>query len=315
MPVGDKIRTVDYNSVHNKLNNLIGAGAGNFGWGQKLNSVPVSESKKIGVSEWALLRDDIINGFRHIYSGTPSTVTPIINNIIKYNATGTTPTAATEPVIQYDRWADQLIANRFTVHPTQAKTVNKGSRTRTASWSVKVECTVTVTFTSATQARYFFNSGGEIRLSSTRSGGASSAQNTSWTNLLNSAGVRRFGAQLPTAGFSPLNGQNFYRLTNNYQQWSLASGSGVYSTNDFKISARSRNVANNSSGSANIVDFLVEWVDSYTDPGPPLPADIVNGTLTISATTLEASGVLVPSGLGDFTVESPAISYSAITGS
>jgi hypothetical protein len=314
MAVNDKIRTVDYNDVQTKLSNLIGVGSGTTGWGQTVNSSPVTVSNRITVNEWANLRNDIINGFRHINSGTPSTVQATANNIIKYNDSGTTPAQATEVVVQYDRWADQLIADRFTIHPTQAVTKNKGSQTRTTSWNTGVSTTVTVTFTTATQARYFFNSGGKIRINSTRTSGTNSSQNNSWTNILNSAGTREFGAQVPTTGFSPMNGRNFYRLTSSFQQWYLISGSSPYTLNSYSISARS-NVADNSTGTANQIEFLIQWTDSYTDPGPPSLGDLVDGTLTLAVTTLEASGILVPAAAGLFQVESPSVSIGPILGS
>ncbi len=320
MAVGSKIRTVDYNSVQTKLADLVGAGSGNSGWGQTINSSQVSVSNKITINEWTNLRDDIINGFRHINSGTPSTVQAVANNIIKYNDTGSTPEQATEVVVQYNRWADQLIANRFTVHPTQVKTEAKGSQSRSTwtggFWNSRLSCTVTVTFSTANQARYFFNSGGEIRLRSTRSGGTTSAQNTSWENLLSSAGTQGFGAQIPTSGFSPMNGQNFYRLTNAYQIWYTNSASSPYTTNTYRIQARS-NVVNNTAGTTTQVEFLVEWIDGYTDPDPPggiqfPPGDEVDGTINLSISTLEASGILVPANAGNFTVESPTVAIGTI---
>ena len=321
MAVNDRIRTVDYNSVQTKLSNLIGAGSGTSGWGQAINSSQVSVSNKVTINEWANLRNDIINGFRHINSGTPSTVQAVANNIIKYNDTGTTPAQATEVVVQYDRWADQLVANRFTVHPTQAKTVNKGSNSQTwpglagSFWQNSVSCTVTVTFTTATQARYFFNSGGAIRISSSRTDGTVSAQNTAWTNLLNSAGTQSFGAQLPVTGFSPMNGQNYYRLTSTYQQWYTISASSPYTLNTYRIRARSPGVANNANGTARIIEFSVDFLDGYADPGPPAPGDLVDGVLTVFVSTLEASGVLVPTALGNFTVQSPTVSITTPIGS
>jgi len=322
MPVNDKIRTVDYNSVQNKIANVVGIGSGTQGWGQNLNSVPVTESNKITVNEWATLRNDIINGYRHIFGVVPNVVQPVSGNIIKYNDTGTTPEQATEPVIQFDRWADQIVNNRFTIHPSQTRTTDpKGSQSRTTSWNQRLECTVTATFTTANAARHFFNSGGQIRFFSERTGGnTSKAQNQSWSSILSAAGIQGFGAQLPDTGFSPMNGRNFYRLTNAYQQWLIGTGSTPYGQNSYRINARS-NVANNSSGTATTIQFLVEWVDGYVDPDGPVnrfnDTDLVDGTLSLTISTLEASPdiILVPPSLGNFIVELPSVTLSAITGS
>jgi hypothetical protein len=323
MPVNDKILVADYNNIRTKVVNVLGPGSGTSGYGQIISSSAVSVSNRITVNDYALLRNDIINAYRHIFGSSPTLATPTSSNIIRYSTTFT-PSTTDSPYTQYDQFADQIINNRFTVHPSQLQLVNKGSTSRSTwtdgYWNNQLTCVITVDFTNATQARYFFNSGGEIRITSSRSGGTVSSQNTAWTNLLNSAGTRQFGAQLPTTGFSPLNGQNFYRLTNSYQTWYSISASSPYTNNVYRISARS-NVANNSAGTASRVEFQVEWIDGYSDPdiafGRPdglwvAPGDVVDGTITLSASTIEATGVLVPAGTGNFVVQSPSLTFGTI---
>jgi hypothetical protein len=322
MPVNDKILVTDYNNIRNKVVGVLGTGSGSSGYGQVVSSSAVSLSSRVTVNEYAALRNDIINAYRHIFGSTPSIVLPTEGNLVRYDATGSTPESATQPVVQYDRFADQLVANRFTVDSSQVITESKGSNSRSTwdggFWNNRLSCTITVTFTSANNARFFFNSGGQIRFVSSRTGGTTTRQqNISWSNLLNSAGTRSFGAQIPTTGFSPMNGQNFYRLTNAYQVWYTVTASSPYADNVYRIQARS-NVVNNSSGTATQIEFLVEWIDGYVDPGPPSlkpsfpPGDEVDGTITISISTLEAFGVLVPVTAGNFSVESPTVSIGAI---
>lgn len=333
MPVNDKIRTVDYNSIRNKVVNVLGVGSGDAGYGQATQSPTVNTSNRVTVNEYFLLRLDIINAYRHIFGETPPLAEPNINDTIRYNVPGITTTeytdaeygidefnletiqGSTTPFPQYELIVDQIVAGRFSVHPSQAITTNKGTQSRGTwngeFWNNRLSCTVAVTFTTSNQARFFFNSGGEIRFESSRSGGVTSQQNTAWSSLLNAAGMQSFGGNTPGTGVSPLTGQNFYRLTNNYQVWYVNAASSPYTTNQYQISARS-NVANNSAGTANTVEFLVEWIDGYTDPGAPLPGDTVDGTITLSLSTLEASGVLVPVGAGNFVVESPAVTIGSI---
>jgi hypothetical protein len=327
MPANDKIVIADYNNIRNKVSNVLGSGSGTSGYGQTISSSSVTSgsltvaASKVTVNEYALLRNDIINAYRHIFGSSPVLASPTEGNLVRYDATGTTPEQATQPVVQYDRFADQLIANRFTIHPSQAITTSKGSNSRSSwtgeFWNNRLSCVITTTFTNSDAARFFFNSGGEIRFNSSRTGGTiTRQQNISWSNLLSSAGTQGFGAQIPTSGFSPMNGQNFYRLTNVYQIWYTVSASSPYTTNTYRIQVRS-NVANNSSGTATQIDFLVEWIDGYVDPGPktpenPPPGDQVDGTISISVSTLEASGVLVPVGAGNFTVQSPTVSIGTI---
>jgi hypothetical protein len=318
MPVNDKILVTDYNNIRNKVANVLGTGSGTSGYGQPVGSTLVSLSSRVTANQYTLLRNDIINAYRHIFGVIPNIAQPSEGNTVRYNNAGTTPEQATQPVVQYDRFADQIIANRFTIGFGRSKTIVKGSRAKSdwtgGFWNNRLSCTVTVTFTSATQTRYFFNSGGEIRFESSRSAGTTTRQqNISWSNLLNTAGIQRFGGQLPTTGFSPANGQNYYRLTSTYQVWYSITASSPYSNNRYQISARTPGVTSNASGTARIIEFLIEWLDGYTDTGGkpnPDPGDEVDGIIEFSATTLEATGDLTPS--GTFTVESPSVSLGNI---
>jgi hypothetical protein len=183
-----------------------------------------------------------------------------------------------------------------------------------AAWASLLTVNVTVTFTSAAKARYFFNSGGEIRFAPSRAGGTISNQNTSWSNILSSAtaAVPAFGGNKPGTGLSPLDGQNFYRLTSSFSgsPWYSISGSSPYGSNVFRIYARCPGVANNSTGTATSIEFKIEFVDNYTDPGPPAPGDSIDGTFQIDITTLEAIGALLPLPLGNWSIESPTVSFA-----
>jgi hypothetical protein len=188
---------------------------------------------------------------------------------------------------------------------------------------------VTVSFSSANNARAFFNSGGELRFTSSRSGGTASPTNTanvgwrqneSWTNFLATVNPV-FGGNKPGTGVDPNNGANFYRLSSTFGQFYSATASSPYGANSFRVSARTPSVADNSTGTASSIEFYFEWIDAYTNPVPGggLPAssfppgDGVDGTISLSCTTLEATGVLVPAGTGNFTVQSPSVTIGAIT--
>ena len=83
------------------------------------------------------------------------------------------------------------------------------------------------------------------------------------------------------------------------------------------------NVANNSSGTANIVYLRIRFIDGYVDPdataGMPEtlnpPDDGVDGTFTVSVTEKRADSVggLLPN-FGNFVIQRPVYSIAAITG-
>ena len=228
------------------------------------------------------------------------------------------------PNTQYDTFANTIVANRFDVGAGQSFTTTKGTVSETwpgiygASWNSTIRSTIRVQFTSAANARHFFNSGGEIRFNSSRTGSTTRAQDLAWTTLLSTAATKAFGGNKPTIGVGALNGQNFYRLTSTFQEWTSTAYSSPYTANRWRITARCRDVANNSLGTSADIEFQAEWIDGYVDPGnfpgdTPDDVDKVSGTISLTVTTLEATGVLQPAGVGAFAVESPTVTISAIT--
>ena len=319
MAVNDIIVKADYNSIRTKVVQVLGVNPGgvDYGYGQTVRSSAVDESSRVTVNEWGNLLYDITNCLVHqTGSGPASASTATEGATVRFNAT-------TSPITQYDTFANTIVTNRWTVAGSQAITTAKGSVSETwpgtygATWNSTIQSTVRVTFTTADLARAFFNSGGEIRFASSRTGSVTRSQDNAWTNLLSTAGTRAFGGNKPTTGVGVLNGQNFYRLTSSFQEWSAVAASSPYTLNKWAISARCRDVANNSLGTSRDIEFLVQWVDGYVDPGnfpgdTPNDVDQVSGTISLTVTTLEASGVLQPAGAGNFTVESPTVTISAI---
>jgi hypothetical protein len=243
---------------------------------------------------------------------------------VAYSAMTAANSTTRHPITQYDDFANTIVANRFNVGAGQSFTTTKGTVSETwpgtygASWNTTIRSTIRVRFSSAANARHFFNSGGEIRFNSSRSGSTARAQDLAWTNLLTTAATKAFGGNKPTVGVGALNGQNFYRLTSTFQEWTSTSYSSPYTANRWRITARCRDVADNSLGTSADIEFQSEWIDGYVDPGNyfldvPNDEDKVTGTISLTVSTLEATGVLQPAGAGTFAVESPIVTISAIT--
>ena len=201
-------------------------------------------------------------------------------------------------------------SNRFRIDASQSVATAKTSATYTSAWSTSLTTTLTLTFTDSNEARYFFNSGGKIRFTTSLTGGTVTPQYTAWVNILNSIGTRSFGAD--TDPFV-----TYYALTNTFQTYYTSFASSPYSNNSYTLEART-NVANNSTGTATQLFLRVTLADSYVDPDVATgnvepPGDSVDGTLTIAVSELKAAGSLQPS--GSFTITSPTYSLSAISGS
>lgn len=329
MAVNDKIRVPDYNNIQSKVAGVLGGGVSASGYGQTVRSSAVSVSNKVSVNDWGNLRYDIINAYTHIFGSAPTTTLPNTSQTIRYSPSFTPETTGTidAPNTQYDTWANTIVASRFTVHPSQSATGSAGSTTTIwpgpygSYWTSKIQCTVTINFSTPSDARYFFNSGGQIRFAASRtnvSGGLGNNQSTAWTSILTSAGTQYWGGNLPGTGISPADGTNYYRCTSTYGVWYSLFGSSPYGANNYRISARTPGILNNSTGTASQIEFLIELIDNYVDPGQhpsnPIPdfIDQVDGNFTINVSYLYATGVLEPTGAGNFSVPIPIFTIGAI---
>ena len=292
MAVNDLIKTTDYNNLRANIIDIIGNGSATYGYGQTLQSSAKVNHEKISQNDWDLLRFDIVNARTH-QDGVAPTITDINEGQLLSFTNNT----------QYSGLITTAVSNRFNIGSGRFLTESAVSSTRSTQWNTLVVCEVTATFANANLCRWFFNSGGQLRIQSSRTGGASTAQNNDWSSLTTAAGMQVFGSQTPTAGFSPMNGQNFYRLTNSYQNFYTLSSSAPYSGNSYNLD-----------------------VKCYTDPGITplvpgpttattadfLPDDVIDGTLTVTVTEKRATGSLVPS--GTFTITRPTYSITAIAG-
>ena len=328
MPVNDIISQADYNNIRNKVVGVLGTGSGNTGYGQPLNSTAVAEGSRVSINEYANLRFDIINAWVHQTGSTPSTVAVSVGNTVRFSAIDA-------PVTTYDALANTLVTNRFNLgagqsavsipaNSTSSRTYpGAGSTVGTDFWQNQIAVYFFVTWPTAEEARFFFNSGGQVRITSSRTPQTLTTQQAaSWTTLLNNVGTVSFGGNNPATGTSPSNGQNWYRLTNNYQSYYQLSNSTPYNANRYILYAATSTVGvtptgldtttlpvvtDNSSGTARSAQFLALFADQYTDPGPPAPGDAVDGIFTSSLSLVYPTGVLVPSGFGNFTVTQPLV--------
>jgi hypothetical protein len=300
MTIGSDIVAVGYNIIQDKAQDILGTGIGPQGYGQFLYSSDVFAGNTITKAQWDALRFDIVNIRLHQDGQLPQIVTVSVGEPIGFGAGS--------PNNNYDTLLETAIINKFNIGPGRSIVSAAASVNYNSAWSSSATATLTATFANADEARYFFNSGGKIRITSTFSSSTVTAQHTAWTNFLNSAGVRSFGAA--TDPFV-----NFYTLTDSYQIYYQGSLTTPYSANNYRLEARC-NVPNNSTGTATIVYIKITLNDEYIDPDTLTgnvqpPGDEVNGNLVISAEELKASGQYFPT--GSFSITSPSYSISSIS--
>jgi hypothetical protein len=303
MTTGSQITAAGLKTIQDKVDLLLGTGSGTRGYGQYVLSVDYPIGELIKKDHWDAIRYDIINILTHQEGATPSVISVNVGDLITYGPGS--------PNSAYDLLLETASANRFNLGPGQSVVTSRGTQSNSTTWKDYAYCVITLTFADANRARHFFNSGSKVRISSTRTGGSSTNQNTSWTNLLVSAGTKEFGAAT-----GPV---NFYTLTDSFQDYYSTSGTTPYSSNKYRLQARTPGVADNSSGTANVVELRVYFEDLYIDKdilsgfpaGTNPPSGFVDGTITVSIEELRAAGLLAPT--GSFTISPPSYSVSSFT--
>lgn len=298
MTTGSEITAAGLKTIQDKAELLLGVGVASRGYGQTVLSADYSPGTIITKAQWDALRFDIVNIRLHQDGSIPAIVQVNTGDLITFGPGS--------PNSSYNALLETAIANRFNLGPGQSAASTIDTKTYTSGWSTSASTVLTATFANANQARYFFNSGGKIRITSSRVGGTSTVQNSYWTSLLNSLGTKEFGAVTPDSAV------NFYTLTNSYQTFFQSFSTYVYASNSYRLEAKC-NVANNSSGTATSIDIRVSLNDAYVDLGLPPPGDLVDGTLTIGFEELKAAGAMAPE--GSFSITSPTYSVSAISAS
>ena len=294
----------DYNNFVStgapNVNNIWSTGSGSVGYGQTALST-VTVGAKVFANPWASLINTIASMAAH--QGTAITaVTPVsINDKIAFISAMSTNLSAVN-------------SNTLNAAATGADIVN--SATRTTAWGpavglTQINSTVTVSFASASAARYFFNAGGTIRVTCSRSGGSALPANTSWTNLCSDIGSLALPAvntaqSIAGTGFSGLTrlggggaSPNIY-TRNGYYQLSGAptvlfrqfSNAGVY-TND--------NIQLLYSASGASVTITVQFTDTESGLG----TDLVDGNLTVTAVAKPPSTANIANSWG-----TPSVSVS-----
>ena len=290
------------NSVNN-INSILGTGTGDKGYGQSTTLAAVSAGNTVQATNWA--------------------------NLIARNATlashqGTSITSITQPSAGNTiAIFDALSANIATVNTNRNNAAAEGSdstvtTTSTAGWNNSSVLTKTFTFASANQLRYFFNAGGQIRLSWSRSGGTSSTQNTTWTNLLSASGtlVLTGAAASKTingvayTGLTKIGGSGSPSTLNTSEGAYALNGtpslnfkqvpSGTYGANEIEVSY---------STSATVITIYTDLSDDYAPPDPASP-DNVDGTLSQVSTIRFPSTTHLSASWGSVSQNSPSWSQS-----
>lgn len=288
---GDIIAADDLNGFMNVIDTVWGVGFSTRGYGQGDLFTQVTTGTIINGTSWQTILPRItILGMHQQntpHPGIPLTSSFNSGNIIEALNVGGTNKDLPAAVTSID-------TNRLTAHASSVTTFSGTSSSRSTSWGDSGQVLtheITVTFNNVNDARYFFNSGGLISFTASRSGGSTSAANTNWTTLLSDLGIIRFGYANTTLTGSAGVGEaiGYYNLTTSYQRIVHASGA-AYGVYDYALYAKTSSIGDVNGSNGKMITFKVEFTNGD---------DVVNGTLLSTCSFTKATTYL--------TINSPVV--------
>jgi hypothetical protein len=292
------ILATDYNVIQSKISSVMGEGSGTKGYGQTLASSQVGQFAKITTSQWNNLRNDILRARQH------QTGQDMSSNLIVAGANVTIAdsqrAALSNMAVDAENPANYLVSPP---PPTElARSALVAEQVRTQRWNGRITQTIDILWPTANDARYFFNTGGNIEFSSTFSPTVPGLKGISWSTLLQNMGVFRINydrvfTNIPSPfTFTGTNG--FYSLTTIPTIIAQReTSSSAYVPNQYYITA---SVNSTQANERRILTFVINWDDSsgappsFPDPGFGIDED-VEGVLTSKVEVVRSiNNVVIP---------------------
>ena len=258
-----------------KVAALIGVGYGDRGYGQtSTNVAPTSTGVAVSAGQW----NNLLN---------------VMSTLNTHQGSGLTlqPTVASGGTILYQSSIPTNIAtldtNRLLANVTQMTVSSALTSSISTPWSGTITHVFTVDFGTENAARYFFNSGGQIRWSGSNTGGSTGSA-AAWAALLTAMGTIKMGADSTTytgSGGTITNNIGYYGLTGSLVQTFIHYGSGpYYSGLYYSIQVSRGNYSGSNGGNGSLINCTVTLYDSAYGS--------VNGTTSSFIDQYKAGGVL-----------------------
>ena len=196
------IQASDYNALvganpgttANLLNTTWATGGGGAGYGQTAEA-NVAVGDTVTAVKWANLITKTANSASHQSSSITSVTAPAAGNTITYNA--------------------NVVTNLQTIYTNRLNAGTQGSTTANSvaygsTWSTALTFTHTVTFANGDAARYFFNSGGQLKVTCSHAN-TTAGINLLFNNLASNVGTVVMSA--PTTGAITISSVSYNGIT------------------------------------------------------------------------------------------------------
>jgi hypothetical protein len=268
---GSTILAADYNTLvgtnpnttDGTLNTVWATGGNNAGYGQTALSTVIS-GQVVGSSEWGNLVNKTANSGSHQGSSLSSVVVPTVGASIAYQA--------------------NIPTNLTTIYTNRLNAASQGITTPNvvaygSTWSNSVTFTHTATFANGDAARYFFNSGGQLKITCAHAN-TSSAVNQLFNGLASNVGTVVMSAPISgsiTVASTSYNGitkvggggttptistnSGYYAMTtSNANVFTQVAGSGgTYTSSFIRIIAKSNGQQGANGDAGSVITLYTVW--------------------------------------------------------
>lgn len=304
------IEASDYNNMvggnpttsPNTLNAVWATGGGQAGYGQTpISNVAIGQV--VAASNWVSMLNTTSNAATHQGTTLSSVVSPSTGALITYQA--------------------NIIPNLTSIYANRGNAVNQGTtisntQTTVSSWSNSATFSFSLTFANGDAARYFFNAGGQIKLSCTHPN-TTNRLNTAFNELATMTGTvvisgQNSGTRTILAssftGVTKVGGSGTATVSTNSGYFGLTTantlifdqnmgGSGYYA-NEIEIQylARTNGTQGTNNDNGNVV--FVACVFSKED-ATPLPGTVGSGS-TCTFVAVPPSSTSISNTWGSFTI-------------
>jgi hypothetical protein len=305
--IGSAIEASDYNSIRDTVDAVYGTGNGSeIGYGQALSSPEKSVDDLITAQDLIDLFTDMYNARVHqiglpapglSYPGLAFNP-PQTGNLIGVEQAGASvsdPGVANDITAGLDDFvaaAAELLPDENLANNPSMTTTSFSSSVRSTSWNGAITHEFTLTFSSADQRRYYFNTGSDIRIAGLLASAGSSLKNNDWRTMLSSMGTIIMNSDTTlVTGSGTTSAIGNYDLTTSFQTIFTKPGTGVYSDNTYTIQA--------SAPTTSQIRILITFNDGDIGelPAPRIDED-VSGVLYSTASVRYANGTVAVSSPG-----------------
>mgnify|MGYP000261581927 CR=1 FL=1 len=286
--LGGKIRAIDFNVFINNINEIVGIGANDSGYGQgNLVTTQILSGAKVRASDW----DSLLTAIHHAAAHQGTTVS-VPTSVADPAFPSVSRIISIIPDLELD--IENVRLNKLNSDIAFME-LNNGTGTSKSyvdpatgspSWQDTVYWEFTVAFTDEDARRHYFNTGSEIRIDAAlTSYDAGNLQSLDWANLLSDIGsIKLSHSQTVSSESVGTPGIGFNLLTSVYQLVYSKGGTGDYSGNQINIYAKLN--------STDSIDIRVDFDDVHTTD-PSNLTDYVDGTLTIQSNVYKPDGTYI----------------------